>query len=193
MTSAKRGGRIESGKAGDGTCYGYRAVRRLENGVVTTEEVLAQQRALKRGQYARLDFLPGDRLEASDALRGLIDSIVLTPEKGQLRIELRGNLAAMFTIAQQTRRSPETGDLFMPVQMVAGARNRQYRLLSTWWPHERQRSTPAPRARRDARPPVSGVSRRSLLAILHRRRWATVHAADDAPCRVHKPVHAAML
>ena len=61
------------------------------------------------------------RLEASEMLRGLIDSIVLTPEKGQLRIELRGNLAAMLTAAQQTKRSPETGDLLVPVQLVAGA------------------------------------------------------------------------
>src|SRR2546428_2885645 len=36
------------------------------------------------------------RIEASETLRGLIDSIVVTPEGGQLRIELRGNLAAMF-------------------------------------------------------------------------------------------------
>jgi site-specific DNA recombinase len=61
------------------------------------------------------------RLEASEMLRGLIDSIVLIPDEGQLRIELRGNLAAMLTAAQQTKRSPETGDLLMPVQMVAGA------------------------------------------------------------------------
>jgi site-specific DNA recombinase len=61
------------------------------------------------------------RLEASETLRGLIDSIVLTPENGQLRIELRGNLAAMLTVAQQTKRSPVTGDLSMPVQLVAGA------------------------------------------------------------------------
>jgi hypothetical protein len=71
------------------------------------------------------------RLEASEMLRGLIDSIVLTPEKGQLRIELRGNLAAMLTVAQQTKRSPETGDLSMPVQMVARARNHRYLQL---WP-----------------------------------------------------------
>jgi hypothetical protein len=47
-----------------------------------------------------------------------------------------GNLAAMLTTAQQTKWSPETGDLFMPVQLVAGARNRQYRLHSTWWQHD---------------------------------------------------------
>lgn len=63
------------------------------------------------------------RLEASEMLRGLIDSIVLTPKKGQLRIELRGNLAAMLAAAQQTKRSPETGDLFVPIQLVAGACN----------------------------------------------------------------------
>ena len=63
------------------------------------------------------------RLEASETLRGLIDSIVLTPEKGQLRIEPRGNLAAMLTAAQETKRSPDTGDLLVPVQLVAGARN----------------------------------------------------------------------
>ena len=62
----------------------------------------------------------GTRLEASETLRGLIESIVLTPEKGQLRIELRGNLAAMLAAAQKTKRSPETGDLLLPVQMVAG-------------------------------------------------------------------------
>ena len=61
------------------------------------------------------------RLEASEMLRGLIEAIVLTPQDGQLRIELRGNLAAMLAAAQKTKRSPETGDLFVPIQLVAGA------------------------------------------------------------------------
>ncbi len=71
------------------------------------------------------------RIEAAEKLRGLIDSIVLTSEppshdarygaQGGLRIELRGNLAAMLTVAQQTKRSPETGDLSVPIQLVAGA------------------------------------------------------------------------
>src|SRR3984893_3249956 len=76
------------------------------------------------------------RTEASETLRGLIDSIVLMPEKGQLRIELRGNLAAMLPAAKKTRRSLETGDLLVPVQLVAGARCRQYRPLCTWSPHD---------------------------------------------------------
>jgi site-specific DNA recombinase len=72
------------------------------------------------------------RLEAAEMLRGLVDSIVLIPDEGQLRIELRGNLAAMLTAAQQTKRSPESGDLIVPVQMVAGARNQHY--LQLWRP-----------------------------------------------------------
>ena len=61
------------------------------------------------------------RLEASESLRGLIDSIVLTPRGGQLGIELKGNLAAMLSAVQKTKRSPETGDLLVPIQLVAGA------------------------------------------------------------------------
>jgi site-specific DNA recombinase len=72
------------------------------------------------------------RREASEMLRGLIEAIVLTPRDGQLRIELRGNLAAMLAAAQQTKRSPETGDLFVPIQLVAGARNQHY--LQLWRP-----------------------------------------------------------
>lgn len=48
-----------------------------------------------------------------------------------LRIELRGNLAAMLSAAQNATRSPETGDLELPIAMVAGARNRCQ--LAEWW------------------------------------------------------------
>jgi hypothetical protein len=92
------------------------------------------------------------RLEASEMLRGLVESIVLTPREGQppsragedtrsgeprrssksaggLGIELRGNLAAMLAAAQQTKRLPETGDLCVPMKVVAGAHPRLCRLL----------------------------------------------------------------
>ena len=44
---------------------------------------------------------PETRTEASEALRGLIDAIVLTPDQGELQIELKGNLAAMLGAAIQ--------------------------------------------------------------------------------------------
>jgi DNA invertase Pin-like site-specific DNA recombinase len=70
------------------------------------------------------------RTEATEALRGLIDAITLTPDQGELRIELKGNLAAMLSAATNAKRSPETGDLSLQVQMVAGARNQRY--LQLW-------------------------------------------------------------
>ena len=52
-----------------------------------------------------------------------------------LRIELKGNLAAMLGAAQNAKRSPETGDLSLQVVLVAGARCRQCRRQSTSWRH----------------------------------------------------------
>ena len=95
---------------------------------------------------------PDTRTEAAEAIRGLIDAIVLTPadafrlkpeatrageedatavparagrksHPGALTIELRGNLAAMLSAAQNATRSPETGDLELQIAMVAGACN----------------------------------------------------------------------
>ena len=62
------------------------------------------------------------RSEAAEALRGLLDAIVLVPTGNQLRIELKGNLAAMLSAAQNAKRSPE-GDLSLQIALVAGARN----------------------------------------------------------------------
>jgi hypothetical protein len=84
------------------------------------------------------------RIGAAEALRGLIDAIVLTPEEGTVKIELQGNLAAMLKAAQaqnssnvmlaplgrwEDERSPDTDDL-VQIMLVAGARNRRY--LQLW-------------------------------------------------------------
>jgi len=91
-------------------------------------------------------------MEAAEAIRRLIDAIVLTPadafrlkpeatgdrmaeatavstgagrrpHPGALTIERKGNLAAMLSAAQNATRSPETGDLELQIAMVAAARN----------------------------------------------------------------------
>ena len=90
---------------------------------------------------------PETRTEAAEAIRGLIDAIVLTPAEGALathvvrrgrptqaspdgrsglQIELKGNLAAMLLAATNATRSPDTGDLELQIAMVAGARNHLY-------------------------------------------------------------------
>ena len=63
---------------------------------------------------------PEARTEATEALRGLIDAIVMTPAEGTLRIELRGNLAAMLGATVQNKRATETEALSLQVSMVAG-------------------------------------------------------------------------
>ena len=60
------------------------------------------------------------RSEAAEALRGLVDAILLVPAGNELRIELKGNLAAMLSAAQNAKRSPE-GDLSLQIALVAGA------------------------------------------------------------------------
>ncbi len=74
------------------------------------------------------------RTAAAEALRGLIDAIVLTPQGGELGIELQGNLAAMLKAAQaqstgapmvplgrwEDERSPGDDDL-VQIMLVAGA------------------------------------------------------------------------
>jgi site-specific DNA recombinase len=66
---------------------------------------------------------PDSRSDATEALRGLVDAIVLTPDQGgeTLQIELRGNLAAMLGATVQTKRSSESDDLSLQVSLVAGA------------------------------------------------------------------------
>ncbi|MBK8174861.1 MAG: hypothetical protein IPK66_06200 [Rhodospirillales bacterium] len=63
------------------------------------------------------------KAEALALLRSLIERVTLVPERGQLAIELRGDLAAMLTFAANKRRSPgERPDLGAQVSLVAGAR-----------------------------------------------------------------------
>ena len=66
---------------------------------------------------------PHSRSEATEALRGLVHAIVLTPDQSgeTLQIELRGNLAAMLGATVQTKRSSESDDLSLQVSLVAGA------------------------------------------------------------------------
>jgi hypothetical protein len=79
---------------------------------------------------------------AAEPLRGLIDAIVLTPQEGELKIELHG-LAAMLKTAQAQstgaafvplgrwadERSPDDDDL-VQIMLVAGACNQRY--LQLW-------------------------------------------------------------
>src|SRR5215203_1328724 len=87
------------------------------------EKVTQLARALEREE---------SRAGAAEALRGLIDAIVLTPQEAELKIELHGNLAAMLKAAHaktgaslaplgrwEDERSPDDDDL-VQIMLVAG-------------------------------------------------------------------------
>ena len=61
------------------------------------------------------------RAQAAEAIRALIEGIVLTPDGDGLKVVLKGNLAAMLGAAKSTKRPPHTGDLLVSIELVAGA------------------------------------------------------------------------
>ena len=58
---------------------------------------------------------------AADAIRALVDAIVLEPDGEHLNITLKGDLAGMLSAARDSKRSPDTGDLLVQIKLVAGA------------------------------------------------------------------------
>ena len=61
------------------------------------------------------------RTSAVDAIRALIEAILLEPNGDELKITLKGDLAGMLSAARDSKRSPETGDLLVQIKLVAGA------------------------------------------------------------------------
>jgi site-specific DNA recombinase len=70
------------------------------------------------------------RARAADIIRSLVSEIILMPEDGVLRVELRGDLAGILTIAASRQRSSRpdgrTAALASQVMLVAGARNTRF-------------------------------------------------------------------
>ena len=61
------------------------------------------------------------RTGAVEAIRALIETILLEPDGDDLKITLKGDLAGMLSAARDSKRSPETGDLLVQIKLVAGA------------------------------------------------------------------------
>jgi site-specific DNA recombinase len=61
------------------------------------------------------------RMAAADIIRSLVKEIVLTPEEGELKIDVRGDLAGILAISMKTK-TPATRAGASQVVMVAGAR-----------------------------------------------------------------------
>ena len=55
-----------------------------------------------------------------EAVRALIETILLEPDGDQLKITLKGDLAGMLSAARDSKRSPDTDDLLVQIKLVAG-------------------------------------------------------------------------
>ncbi len=63
------------------------------------------------------------KAQAFDRLRALIEAVVLTPEDGDLAIDLRGELASMLSLcagAETQKASAEVSEEVLQIKMVAG-------------------------------------------------------------------------
>ena len=65
------------------------------------------------------DDTEANRLKAGEVLRSLVKEIILTPEAGELKIEVRGDLAGILAVSLKTK-TPATGTAVSQVEMVAG-------------------------------------------------------------------------
>ena len=73
------------------------------------------------------------RPEAFEIIRSLIDEIVLTPEDGELRIDLKGNLAAIPTLSEGSKKpATELRGGLAQLKVVAGAGFDLYRTFLVW-------------------------------------------------------------
>ena len=76
------------------------------------------------------------RDEAFDVIRSLIDEIRLVPADGELRIEIRGELAGILELCRDADKTKpgglSTAGLAQQIKMVAGARNHLYRTVVRW-------------------------------------------------------------
>src|SRR5215207_9017957 len=61
------------------------------------------------------------RTGAREAIRALIEAILLEPDGDRLNITLKGDLAGMLSAARDSKRSPDTRDLLVQIKLVAGA------------------------------------------------------------------------
>ena len=99
-------------------CFGARDQGRCDN-LLTIRRNEVEARVLKalHEKLLRQDLSE----EFCDEFTREMNRLRMEPTQGELRIELKGNLAAMLSAATNAKRSPETGDLSLQVEMVAGA------------------------------------------------------------------------
>ena len=99
---------------------------------------LAEVYRVKIEELSSLLVDPQHKAEAFGIIRELIDEVRLVPEDGDLRIDLRGDLAGILGLCD-TKKKPASSyeERAQQIKMVAGARSHLYRTKFRWIPRSR--------------------------------------------------------
>ena len=109
----------------------------LETRKVTLEEELAGWREESVRLHPNMAEVYHKQVEelaalqdAFEAIRGLVDQIVLSPEEGKLKVDLHGEIAAILRLGRAGKNpARDLADSVEQLVMVAGTRNRHYLLF----------------------------------------------------------------
>jgi len=67
-----------------------------------------------------------DKTEAAEVLRSLVEEIILVPEDGELKVELKGDIAGILSLCQTSKKAAGfTPNDLEQVKLVAGARKQR--------------------------------------------------------------------
>ena len=105
------------------------------------------------------------RTGAVEAIRALIEAILLEPDGERLKITLKGDLAGMLSAARDSKRSPDTGDLLVQIKPVAGAGFEP----PTFGFEQVPSPQPLASNQKGIRPPLLPDGRRRTVARIHLR------------------------
>jgi len=82
-----------------------------------------------------------DKAEAFDLIRSIVEEVTFTPENGELRLNLRGELAGILNLCSEKQKpASEIRSGSEQIKMVAGARYHLYR-TRIYWPQPAGRPT----------------------------------------------------
>ena len=112
-------------------CFGAREQGRCDNlFTIRRDEVEARVLTALQEKLLRQDLFEEFCAEFTREMNRLRMEHRASLSAAEREIELKGNLAAMLGAARNAKRSPETGDLSLQVEMVAGACSHRY--LQLW-------------------------------------------------------------
>ena len=115
-------------------CAGVRLITLSEGGLAQSDDpgppIHPQLAEIYCRKVAALHAALDDEATRDDAfaiIRSLVEAVVLTPDNGELRIDLHGEIAAILGLCVDSKKpATDVRDGLAQIKVVAGARNQRY-------------------------------------------------------------------